>query len=315
MFPGWSVYSEYEINQGEVFIRKIFSIILLSLQPATAKLQDIGINSGFRADTIRIGEQSAFCLSVLYPDQFRLILPDSTFDYGEFELVRRDWFPTERKGDFAYDSVIYYLTTFEIDNFIGLTLPVYIMQGSDCLRYLTIPDSMALMQVIPEASDTLRLRSDTNILKVPKAFNYPLFLYASGFLVLSTGLVIAVFGKKIARRFRIYRMRRRHRNFIRRFYARLGQISENNGVTDPEHVLLDWKKYMEALEKEPYTKLTTQELMKIYKDNELTDNLKSIDRFIYGNIKDKPLHLYFSNLLDYSMRRFQVRIKEVQDGI
>ncbi|HLF36030.1 MAG TPA: hypothetical protein VI583_17435 [Cyclobacteriaceae bacterium] len=298
-----------------MFIRYILGVILISLQPETAKLQDIGIHSGFLADTIRIGEQSAFRLSVLYPDRFRLILPDSTFNYGEFELVRRDWFPTERKGDFAYDSVIYYLTTFEIDSFIGLTLPVYILQGSDCLRYNTIPDSMALKQVIPVASDTLKLRSDTNILRVPKAFNYPLFLFASGFVLLSAGLIIAVFGKKIARRFRIYRMRRRHRNFVRRFYERLGLISENNGVTDPEHVLLDWKKYMEALEKEPYTKLTTQELMKIYRDSELTDNLKAIDRFIYGSIKDKPLHLYFSNLLDYSVRRFQVRIKEVQDGI
>ena len=94
----------------------------------------------------------------------------------------------------------------------------------------------------------------------------------------------------------------------------LGKLRDSNSDNNPEHVLHYWKRYMEGLEKEPYTKLTTRELVKLYNDAVLTDNLKAIDRFIYGNIKGKPIHEYFSGLLEYSVNRFRIRIKEVQDG-
>ena len=71
---------------------------------------------------------------------------------------------------------------------------------------------------------------------------------------------------------------------------------------------------MEKLEKEPYTKLTTKELINLHADQRLKDNLRSIDRYVYGSIKEKPLHENFEKLLEYSTERYEVRLNELKHG-
>lgn len=281
----------------------------------TARSQQVVINGRFGSDSIRVGDEVAYQLTVLYPRQLKIILPDSTFDYGEFELNHRKWFPTRIRNSLLFDSVIYYLTTFELDSVFHFQLPVFVTEKSDCVAYYSKPDSLYLKQVITQLPDSLKLKSDTRLLKVRSIFNYPLWMLVTGILAAAVILILVLFGKRLLKIYRIYRMKRRHRLFVEKFYNKLGKLRDSNSGNDPEHVLHDWKKYMESLEKEPYTKLTTRELVKIYNDTVLTDNLKAIDRFIYGNIKDRPMHEYFTKLLEYSVNRFKVRLKEVQDDV
>lgn len=109
-------------------------------------------------------------------------------------------------------------------------------------------------------------------------------------------------------------MRRIHKRFVNKFYLKLGALRDSKAGIDPEEILGDWKKYMEKLEREPYTKLTTKELIGLHADQRLKDNLRSIDRYIYGNIKERPLHEHFEKLLEYSIERYEVRLKELRDG-
>jgi hypothetical protein len=280
----------------------------------TGMSQDINVTGRFDRDSIRIGDEASYRLAVEYPAHLRIILPDSSGHFGDFQFLRRKWFPTVKKGSHAYDSIIYYFTTFSLDSVQYLHLPVYVLQETDCLSYFSPVDSLILRQVITQPTDTLGFKANTLMLRVKRAVNYPILLISSGILVLIGAAVSLLFGRRIVIRYRIYRMYRRHIKFTQKFYLKLGMLRNYNSGSEPEQVLLDWKKYMERLEKEPYTKLTTRELILIHNDQVLQDDLRSIDRFIYGNIKDKPIHEYFMKLLEYSVRRYKARIKEVQDG-
>jgi hypothetical protein len=294
---------------------KIILIILLLISAAfNGMSQDISIHGRFDRDTIRIGEEAAYLLSIVYSGHYRVILPDSSSHYGDFQYLRRNWFPTRNQGSQAYDSIIYYFTTFNLDSVQYLDLPVYVLQETDCLTFYSPMDSLILRQVITQPTDTLSFKANTLMLRVKRAVNYPLLLISAGILIIFTTIITIIFGRRITKRYRIYRMHRRHLKFTRKFYSKLGMLRDYNSGPDLEHVLLDWKKYMEALEKEPYTKLTTRELIQIHNDTVLRDNLRALDRFIYGNIKDRPMHEHLMKLLEYSVTRFNVRIKEIQDG-
>ena len=291
-----------------VFIAFVFCGII------SVHAQEVKVHGSFDKDSIRLGDEAAYHLTVTYPEHMKIILPDSTFNYGVFELNHRQWFPTRVRNSMLFDSVVYYLTTFELDSVFHFQLPVYVVHPSDCVAYYPSPDSLMLKQVITQMPDSVKLKADTRLIRNRLLFNYPFWILIMGALVVAIVLTIIFFGKKILKIYRIYRMRRKHRKFVEKFYLQLGKLRDSNTDHNPEHVLHDWKKYMESLEKEPYTKLTTRELVKLYSDAALTDNLKAIDRFIYGNIKEKPLHEYFSGLLEYSVSRFRIRMKEVQDG-
>ncbi len=289
----------------------LFILLLLSLP---AQSQQIRIHGSFGSDSIKLGQEVPYSLTVTYSPKLKINLPDSSYDYHPFELNHRKWFPTAIKNSLLYDSVIYYLTTFELDTVLHFRMPVYVVKENDSITYYTDPDSIYLKQVITQLPDSLKLKADTQLLKSRQLFNYPVWLIISALLIVLVTAVTIFFGKKIMKALKLYRLKRKHRIFVEKFFLRIGKLRDSHSDGDPEHVLHDWKKYMESLEKAPYTKLTTRELVKIYNDTALIENLKAIDRFIYGNVKEKPLHEYFSKLLEYSVMRFKVRIKEIQDG-
>jgi hypothetical protein len=294
--------------------------------------QDVSINGSFLRDTIKIGEEVPYSLSVLYPRALNIIFPDSTHDFQLFEYHSRDYYQTKSDSfqlfeyhnreyfqtisdsSLSFDSVVYYLSTFEIDTVQYLQLPIYIQQEEDCIAVYTSPDSINLFHIIQEMPDSVKLKENTSFFKISDRFNYPVFLLILGFLLLLTLAGLLFFGKRLSRWIRIMLMRRIHKRFVNKFYLKLGALRDSKAGIDPEEILGDWKKYMEKLEREPYTKLTTKELIGLHADQRLKDNLRSIDRYIYGNIKERPLHEHFEKLLEYSIERYEVRLKELRDG-
>lgn len=276
--------------------------------------QDVSIKGSFLQDTVKIGEEVPYSLSVLYPRSLNIIFPDSTHDFQIFEYHNRDYFQTISDSSLSFDSVIYYLSTFEIDTVQYLQLPIYIQQEEDCIAVYTSPDSINLFHIIRQMPDSVKLKENTSFFKISDRFNYPVFLLILGILLLLTLGGLLFFGKRLTRWIRIILMTRKHKRFVNRFYLKLGELRDNRAGIDPEEILGEWKKYMEKLEREPYTKLTTKELISLHADQRLKDNLRSIDRYIYGNIKEKPLHEHFEKLLEYSIERYEVRLKELRDG-
>lgn len=276
--------------------------------------QNIVPKGEFLQQNVKIGEEISYSFSVRYPRSINLVFPDSTYDYSPFELDRRVYFKTRSDSATSYDSAVYYLATFEIDSVQHLQLPLFVITDMDCTAIYSRPDSIYLTEVVEKIPEAIEMISDADFVKVRKAFNYPYFLVALGLLFVVGLFILIVFGKKIGKAWLMYRMRKAHKSFTQRFFNLMRDVSSNNPSRSPEQVLSAWKKYMEKLEKAPFTKWTTKEIVQHYSENDLKDNLKAIDRSIYGAQSIKNLFNAFDFLLKFSTNRYHSKMEEVKNG-
>jgi len=271
--------------------------------------QEVISHGHFHKDSVKIGEALPYSLWIKYPKNKDVAFPDSLFDFSPFELEKRDYFTTKSDSLESLDSVVYYFTTFEIDTVQYLTLPVYLINEYDSTILYTTTDSIILDQVVTTLPDSVAVLVNTDFQKVPLAFNYPYFtIGVIVFLVISL-VIFLVFGKRIRQTFKIYRLTKKHKKYI---------SSLNNLLADQpiavEHTLSVWKKYMEKLKAKPYTKLTSKEIIYLTQSSELAEQLKIIDRFIYGNSTDTDTKSAFEFLLIFSVEEFNDRIKKIKNG-
>jgi hypothetical protein len=113
---------------------------------------------------------------------------------------------------------------------------------------------------------------------------------------------------------KIYRLNTAHKKFVARFFNLMRDISSNNPTNTTEHVLAVWKRYMERLEKKPISKLTTKEILVLHSNGQLKENLKLIDRSIYGGEKGNDLFASFDYLMKFSVEIYKQRISEIKNS-
>jgi hypothetical protein len=289
---------------------KIIGIVLLVIVMNPVYGQKIDVNAGFMKDTIVIGEEIPYYLNATYPKNMVMVFPDSTFDFRPFEFNRKQYFRTKSDSTTSRDSVIYFLATFSLDTFQSLLLPVYIANGNDCTEVDGESDSIFLQHVISEMPDSVALKTNTSFFRIPSTFNYPLFTIAIITFGIIAFLVFLFFGKRIFRWVIIKQLKRRHKKFVEKFYLWLRDLRDNRNLLSAEQILNEWKKYLERLEKEPYTKMTSREIVAYTDHLEIRESLKNIDRFIYGDVKETPLHKEFEKLLDFSIDRYREKLVE-----
>ena len=262
----------------------------------------------------KIGEEVSYTLSVSYNKNLNVLFPDSTYNFGTFDYNSREYFTTKSDSSLSFDSVVYYLSTFEIDTVQYLQLPVFILNEEDSVAIYSSIDSISLVHVVTEMPENPELKANTDLVSINKQFNYPYFLIALGVLTFVVFLVALFFGKQLARAWKVYQMNRIHEKFIKRFFNLMRDVSSNNSSKTPEHVLAVWKIYMERLEKKPISKLTTKEILVIHSNAMLKENLRMVDRSIYGNEKGIDLFASFDNLMKFSVEIYGQKITEIKKG-
>ena len=271
--------------------------------------QEIIPRSQFHKDSVKIGEELPYSLWVRYPKNNDVAFPDSLFDFSPFELEKRDYFTTKSDSLESLDSVVYYFTTFEIDTVQYLTLPVFLINEYDSITLYANTDSVILNQVVTTLPDSVAVLVNTDYQKVPLAFNYPYFTIGVIIFLLAALLVFLLFGKRIRQTVKVYWLTKRRKRFENTF---------NNLLTDQpiavERTLSAWKKYLEKLLSQPYTKLTSKEIVALSQQAEIADQLKFIDRHIYGDSKSADTKSAFEFLLTYSGEQFNNKIKEIKNG-
>ncbi len=280
----------------------VLSFLLLSLCSA----QNVAPKGNFLVDSLKIGENIPYALSLQYPKGMHVVFPDSTYDFSPFEYVRRAYFTTRSDTTYSFDSTIYYLTTFEIDTIQRLSLPVFIIKDGDSIPISTAEDSVFLIELVPVVSDTLALKEDTKYRKVNLAVNYPLLTAILVALLVIAVILIIIFGKQIQQKITIYRLRRAHKRFLVKYEKLMAEYKEK-----PEKLLLFWKDYLEDIEKKPYTKYTTKEIIANHQNGTLETSLKSIDRVIYSERYTEDLKENFMFLLDFATSAYEEKIKKV----
>ncbi len=262
----------------------------------------------------RIGEEIAYSLSVEYPRNLSLVFPDSSYDFHPFDFVHREYFETVSDSTLSFDSAVYYLSTFEIDSVQILQLPVFVIALGDSTAVYSKPDSVFLVEVIEKMPQQPELKSDTSFTDIDRAVNYPLLLAIAGVFLLVSALVFVIFGKKLIKFWKIYKLRSAHQRFTRQFFNLMRNVSGNNPSRTPEFVMVVWKRYMERLESMPISKLTTKEIHKVHPELELKESLQNIDRVIYGGERGMDLFGSFDYLLKFAVVKYEEKIKELKHG-
>ncbi len=279
--------------------------------------QDVLVRSGFFEDSLIIGDKTRFYLAAEYPTTAAILFPDSTFAFSPFEYEKRTYFTTKTSGGKSYDSVIYYLSTFEIDRIQSLSLPVYQLNPLDCTAVYSRRDTILLAELVKNLPDSITaqnvpLKVNTAYQKVSYLFNYPILIIVVTVLLVTVIVVWIIFGKRIRTYFRLKRMHKAHQNFLEAYSSYVENINTTFSSITAENALSRWKKYMEQLEARPYTKLTTREVMQLEKNESLAKNLHAVDGAIYGhstNIIDS-----LENLKVYADERFAKKVEEVKHG-
>ncbi|WP_192811682.1 hypothetical protein [Pontibacter sp. BAB1700] len=90
----------------------------------------------FSKDSVHIGELVRYTLVHRHPAVQEVILPDSTYNFAPFELVRQEFYPTATRAGISTDSTVYTLRTFDTSPVQSLELPpLYYGAQTPCRWY------------------------------------------------------------------------------------------------------------------------------------------------------------------------------------
>ncbi len=291
---------------------KLFGIICLIFTASFC--QEMKVKGGFVQDSLKIGEPVNFWLAASYPIQHDLILPDSNFNFAPFEFVDRQYFETMADSTMAIDSVVYSLHSFEIDSIQYLNLPAMMLVAGDTVENRSPLDSIFLIHLVPVATDTTKLITNTELQELPTEINSPLLMIIGGGLILIALVVLIVFGKKIRRHFKLKRMAKSHEQFVGQMESFIGKLKESGEPEIAQDALSLWKGYIEKVEKQPFTKLTSKEITQLNFAEELIEPLKAVDRCVYGKLLSDKVYQDFQHLEDFAQNRYESKVNELKQG-
>jgi len=295
--------------------KKNLLIFFVSLVLYGAGYGQTTVKGYFLKDSVKIGETVPFVLTARYPKDLNVLFPDSSYSFAPFEIESKKYFPTQTKDNLSYDSVIYSLSSFEIDSIQRLMLPVFVSHQKDCTVVNSLPDSIFLQFTVAEvpdsvAVDKLPLKTNTAYINVKWLLNYPVVLIIVGVLLVVAVVVWVLFRKQIKRYFKVKRLTKNHIAFTEKFGVLIN--STEFTYASAEKAIVLWKNYLENLIDKPIAKYTSKEIIRLQKDEQLKGALYAVDRMVYGrsNLEAAP----YSQLRDYSDQLFQKKLEEVNHG-
>jgi hypothetical protein len=291
----------------------LFMFVGLNVSYAQVK-----VSGGFIQDSTKIGIPFNYYLTARYPINLQVLFPDSTWTFESFEFQRKKYFPTVTQQGESYDSAVYTLLTFEVDEVQYLALPVFQLQKADCTYHVPPRDSIVLNLLVTEpvpdslSAQDLPLKTNTGYQRVFFLFNYPILLIVLASLLVLLVAAWLIFGKRIRKHFRLKRLNGNHQKFLQTFSEYLQQLQAQFSAEKTERALFLWKKYIENLEGKPYTKLTTRETLAIEPDSRLRESLPLLDKAIYGhnNLVLDPLN----QLKALAEEKFGKKVEEINHG-
>ncbi|MGB3467859.1 MAG: hypothetical protein WBA74_21410 [Cyclobacteriaceae bacterium] len=280
----------------------------------TCSSQEIEVNGGFLQEDIKIGEPVQYYLKAKYPSRLEVLFPGEDYNYEPFEYIDKQYFPSAYDSAFVIDSAVYTLTSFEIDPFQSLKLPVYLITNGDSVSITSLSDSLKFIEIAPAPSDSLQLKTDLTFLDVPLRFNYPYLLIGTAIVVVVLLAIALVFGRKIINSYRIRKLRKGFKVFSEHYDELVYLIDKSGEKKHLENTIAYWKSYLEKLEKVPYTKLTTRELIAVKNDERLVSELKVIDKNLYGNLQSEDLRNRLIKIKSLAREYQENKIATIKNG-
>lgn len=299
-------------------MRKILLILFLC-GPIALQAQQINPKGKFLTDSIKLGMEIRYTLSIRYPQELDVVFPDSIYNYAPFEFERKKYFPTKTDSLYSYDSAVYYLTTFEVDSVQHLQLPIYIVSGGDSMAFYPATDSVILQHIVADIPDTvnvedLALKENTSYLPLSLQFNYPYLIIGIILFVIISLLILIIFGKRIRKWWKLRRLKKRYKYYKEQFEKIINNPQHNKPEVVLEAVSV-WKKYLEKISDRPYRQLTTKEIYLREKDEDLRQALRQIDRSIYSEkASTEELQPAYQELDNHADRQFNTKVEEIKNA-
>ncbi|MEZ0486931.1 hypothetical protein [Fibrella aquatica] len=263
----------------------------------------------FIDDTIEVGRPFRYALTVRHRASQDVFFPDTAQHFAPFLVQSVAVFPTRTVDRISLDSAVYTLVSFEFSRARVLQVPVYMADGADCTALLSSPDTVFLQSTVLASSrpDTLQLTPSVVLTPLPQEFNYAYLAVAVGVMGVLVAAIYILFGALIRQRWERYLLGRYHTRFL----ARYNQLTRNLGPESTgdttNQAIVNWKKYLERLEKKPFTSLTSSEIADRIGDERLTDALRETDRMIYGGSFTDQSPLALRVLRDVAVAAYQRR--------
>jgi hypothetical protein len=292
---------------------KIFkAVLILAFSGSVLQAQEIHVRGGFVQDHFEVGDNVDYWLSATYPSGVALILPDSLFDFGSFEFVGKNYYPSQIKMDQIYDTAVYTLQCYEIDPIQKLRLPAIVLANGDSSLFYSQTDSILFNQLVAQVSDTTRLKTNTSFVDVGGHFNFILLWIVVGSLIVLVTVGLLIFGKKILLSIKLRKLRKDYIRFSDELTGYIRSLKSEPERTTAELAISKWKQFAERLENKPYSKMTSKEILGFDYTRELADPLKNIDRFVYGGQTDESLYKQFHSIEDFTQHRYSVIVEEMK---
>ncbi len=293
---------------------KLLTVIWIFVLPWVSFGQEIQVKGGFMQDSIGLGQPIQYWLTVSYPPQLQVVLPDSNFNFQPFELVSKSYTPTQIRKPQYFDSAVYSLTSFEIDSVQFLNLPAIFISQQDSNLINAPTDSIYTIHQVVMASDTLSLKENTEFREVASNVNYPLIWILTGLLVVLGFFTYLFFGARIKKYFILRQLHRDYSTFSDKISQAIKDLKTGQDKQKAANALSIWKVFMERLEKKPYTSLTSKEILSLSEAKELKDVLRNIDRSIYGGVTNETLFKDFQSIEDFTQHRYGIVVESIKNN-
>ena len=246
----------------------------------------------FLTDSIEIGRPFQYALTYRHAATKDVLFPDTARSFVPYRVQNVTVFATQTSGNgpsaVSMDSAVYTLISFRIDSVQRLRVPVLLIHDADCTAQWTMTDSVFLRSKLPATLlDSTRrlvpiLATETDLALLQQQFNY--WALAVGFMGagLITFILYRLFGRSIRQRWTLYQLKRRHIRFLNEFNRLSRRINSYTASETANQAVVMWKMYLEMIDLQPYTSLTTPELAARINDERVTNALREADRMIYS---------------------------------
>ncbi len=296
---------------GKVFTFFLLFFVLIASDAASQNLTPKGV---FLTDSAKLGEPVKYVLTLRYPRNMQVVFPSEGATYTPFEYLDREYFPTVSDSTTSFDSVVYELTTFELIPEQTLSLPVLAIEADDTISFQSSTDTVFLRELITTLPDTAVLKETAQWREMLSEFNYPYLVIGLVVFYVLALLFLLLFGEKLRSRWQLGRLQKRYRQFENEFEQGLKALQNQNGEKQMQHLLVLWKNYMEKLDKQPYSKLTTREISTLPQADSLKNSLKEIDRSLYGGVQHEKIIDNFRALKHFSSKKLEEKVAKIKHG-
>lgn len=301
-------------NQYGRSLWQVPALLLFLLTVISARAQELP-EGKFLEDSLSPGKILHYSLVFTHPEAEVVVFSDSLPAGSSFILEEKKWFPTYTAEGISRDSAVYKVRSFEVDDTLILSIPVYLFSENDSSAIYPLPASIYYRRLIPSDSlENIVLKANTDLLPLKPQFNYLLLLTVSGGVIVLITLTGMFFGKSIRKFYNRFKLMRMHKAFLQDFSGAAKEYKKKRSSDSLEHALSLWKKYLSRLDQNGLESYTTTEITENYKNDELKKALRDLDKAIYGGIINDETGKSLKFLKNFSNKRLIIRKNEVTNG-